>query len=308
MPFGPEDFGGLPAGLAGQVYDGGELPGDPGEVELYVLPYTFAQATLSVMARMPRLQLVQTLTAGYEHVLGHLPDGVTLCNARGLHDTATAELALALTLAAQNELAHFLAAVRQGQWSPRWRRGLAEASVLLVGYGSIGQAIARRLEPFECTVVPVARHAREGVAGWEELPELLPRADIVILIVPSTPETVGMVDAEFLARMRDDALLVNVARGVIVDTDALVAELRTGRLRAALDVTDPEPLPPGHPLWDAPGVLLSPHVGGMSQAFLPRALRMTREVLERFAAGQPPVNVVVPGRPAGAPSSSLSSC
>lgn len=295
LPFDPAELGGLPEGLAAAVYNGDELPAGAELVELYVLPYTFSAQTLEVMAGMPRLQVVQTLTAGYEHVLPYLPDGITLCNARGLHDTATAELTLTLTLAAQNEMPHFLTASQHREWSPRWRRGLADSTVLLVGYGSIGQAIARRLEPFECTVLPVARHARHGVAGWEQLPDLLPRADIVILIVPSTPETTGMVDAAFLGRMRDDALLVNVARGVVVDTDALVAELGSGRLRAALDVTAPEPLPADHPLWKVPGLVLSPHVGGVSRAFRPRALRMTREVLGRFAAGEAMVNVVVSG-------------
>jgi phosphoglycerate dehydrogenase-like enzyme len=293
VPYPPDDFGGLPEGLVADVYDGGELPpASYGEVELYVLPYLFAERTLEVMARMPRLRVVQTLTAGFEHVLPHLPDGVTLCNARGLHDTATAELAIALTLAAQNDLPRFVEARHEQVWDFRQRRGLADQTVLVVGYGAIGQAIARRLEAFECTVLPVARRAREGVAGWESLPELLPRADVVILIVPGNEETTGLVDAAFLARMRDDALLVNVARGVVVDTAALVAALESGRLRAALDVTSPEPLPAGHPLWSAPNLLLTPHVGGNSQAFMPRALRLIREQLARYAAGAPLANVV----------------
>jgi phosphoglycerate dehydrogenase-like enzyme len=293
VPYPPADFGGLPPGLVADVYgEDDPAPASSPDVEFYVLPYTFAPHTLEVMATMPRLRAVQTLTAGYEHVLPYLPAGVALCNARGLHDTATAELALALTLAAQNDLVPFDEARRAGVWDFRQRVGLADKTVLLVGYGSIGAAIARRLEVFECTVVPVARHAREGVAGWESLPELVEQADIVILIIPATAETTGLVDAKFLARMRDGALLVNVARGAVVDTDALVAELATGRLRAALDVTAPEPLTPGHPLWSAPNLLLTPHVGGNSQAFLPRAHRLIAAQLERFASGTPLANVV----------------
>jgi phosphoglycerate dehydrogenase-like enzyme len=142
-------------------------------------------------------------------------------------------------------------------------------------------------------VLRVARRPRDGVADFDALPSLLGRADVVVLTVPLTDQTRSMVDGDFLARMRDGALLVNVARGAVVDTEALLAELTSGRLRAALDVTDPEPLPPGHPLWTAPGVLISPHVGGSTSAFLPRAMRLVRDQLERYAAGEPLANVVV---------------
>ncbi|MFZ2502502.1 MAG: NAD(P)-dependent oxidoreductase, partial [Nocardioides sp.] len=162
---------------------------------------------------------------------------------------------------------------------------LADRSVLIVGYGQIGAAVEARLAPFEVQVTKVARTAREGVHSFEELPQLLPQADVVILIVPDTAETRGMVDADFLAQMRRGALLVNVARGPIVVTDDLVAALHDGQVRAALDVTDPEPLPPNHPLWLAPGVLISPHVGGASSAMEPRSYRLVRAQLERFAAG-----------------------
>lgn len=299
VPYPPEDFGGLPAGLDAVVWDGdGERPAALDDAELYVVPYLFSRRTLAFLPELPRLRVVQTLTAGFEHVLPYLPDGVALCNARGLHDTATAELALALTLAAQNDLPRFVEARHEGAWDFHQRVGLADKTVLLVGYGAIGQAIARRLEPFECTVLPVARRGREGVAGWDALPDLVPQADVVILIVPGNDETRGLVDAAFLGRMRDGALLVNVARGAVVDTDALLTELTSGRLRAAVDVTDPEPLPAGHPLWEAPNLLLTPHVGGHAQAFLPRALALIRSQLTRFAAGEPLANVVVAGDPA----------
>ncbi len=285
----------LPAGLDVQVWDGDGEP-DPDvleRVELYVMPYTFAPITGEVINRMPRLRVVQTLTAGYEHVLPYLVDGVTLCNARGVHDASTAELAVALTLASLRRIPEFVRAQDREEWAFGMYDALADKTVLIVGYGSVGAAVERRLQPFECDVLRVARTAREGVAGLDALPALLGRVDVVILTVPLTDATRHLVDAKFLAAMRDGSLLVNVARGAVVDTDALLAELATGRLRAAVDVTDPEPPPPGHPLWSAPGLLISPHVGGSTTAFEPRARRLLKAQLERFAAGEPLANVVV---------------
>jgi phosphoglycerate dehydrogenase-like enzyme len=286
----------LPDGLDVHVWN---LDGSPGvdvlsEVELYVMPYAFATVTGEVMARMPRLRVVQTLTAGYEHVVPYLPDGVTLCNARGVHDASTAELAVALTLASLRRIPEFVRAQDREEWAFGMFSALADRTVLVVGYGAVGQAVERRLLPFECDVLRVARTARDGVAGYDALPSLLGRADVVILTVPLTDETRGLVDAGFLSQMREGALLVNVARGGVVVTDDLLASLQAGRVRAAVDVTDPEPPPPGHPLWSAPGLLISPHVGGSSTAFEPRARRLVRAQLERFAAGESLANVVVP--------------
>jgi phosphoglycerate dehydrogenase-like enzyme len=277
----------LPKELDGDVYDGTSGPPSTiDDVELYVAPYTFDPGPLELIPRMHRLRVVQTLTAGYEHVLPYLRDGVALHNAGRLHDASTAELAVALMLAALRGVPDFV----RGQDAQEWRFGrydaLADRTVLIVGYGGIGSAIERRLAGFEVTVLRAARRARDGVASMEALPELLPRADVVVLCVPLTEATTRLVGRDFLARMRDRALLVNVARGGVVDTDALLAELRSGRLRAALDVTDPEPPPPGHPLWTAPNLLLSPHVGGNSSAFEPRARRLVLEQLEHFAAGE----------------------
>ena len=175
------------------------------------------------------------------------------------------------------------------EWKPRWRPALADKHVLLVGYGAIGQAIEARLLPFETKVTRVARTPRDGVHAISELPDLLPDADVVVLIVPLTDETRGLVDASFLARMKDGSLLVNMARGGVVDTDALIAELPTGRITAALDVFDTEPLPADSPLWTAPGLLLTPHVGGASSAMWPRAYRLVRDQLHRYADGRTPV-------------------
>jgi phosphoglycerate dehydrogenase-like enzyme len=289
---------GIPAGLELDFYraDGDEFPGTIDEVAFYVLPYMRGPAVLARAAEMPKLQVVQTLTAGYEEFLPLVPPGVTLCNAAGLHDTSTAELAVALALASGRHLDDFARHQPAGAWRFEWGRALADQRVLIIGYGHIGQAIERRLDGFEvASVTRVARHARTGpppVQPIEDLHRLLPRADVTFLIAPHTPQTEGMIGAAELALLPDGALLVNVARGKLVDTDALVAELETGRIRAALDVTDPEPLPPDHPLWRQPGVLISPHVGGASSAFFPRADRLMAAQLNRFMAGQPLENVV----------------
>ncbi len=286
--------------LAAVAWDSGDpdpecLP----DVEVLVPPYTASTADLAMMARMPALRVVQTLTAGVDNVLASLPEGVTLCNAAGVHDASTAELAVGLTIASLRHLDDFARAMPDGRWMYDRHESLADKRVLIVGFGSIGRAIARRLDGFECQVGAVARTARTvdgiDVRSIDDLPALLPSADVVILIVPLSPDTRGMVDAAFLARMRDGALLVNVSRGPVVDTDALLAECASGRLRAALDVTDPEPLPPEHPLWHTPGVLISPHVGGNTSAFLPRARRLVAEQLRRWESGEPLANVVVSG-------------
>ena len=197
----------------------------------------------------PGIRLVQLLSAGAERWIGRLPEGVVLCNARGAHTPSTAEWAVAATLAAQRGLPSFALEQAAGRWSPATHRSLLGARVLIVGAGDIGRTIGAMMAGFDVDLTYVARTARDGVRSTDELPALLPHADVVVVIVPVTPETTGLVDAGFLAAMKDGALLVNAARGVVVDTDALLAELTSGRLRAAVDVTDPEPLPAGHPLW-----------------------------------------------------------
>jgi phosphoglycerate dehydrogenase-like enzyme len=293
LPFDPSELGDVPEGLRYQVVDGDPLP-DEGrdEVEFFVMPYRFAKADAEAIGTMGNLRVVQTMTAGVEHVRPYVPEGVLLCNGRGIHDTSTAELAVALTLASLRGLPDHVRSQDLGTWKGRWGQSLADKRVLIVGYGQIGEAIERRVLPFEAEVVRVARSARDGVHPIDELPAMLPEADVVVLIVPGTSETAGLFDAEMLARMKDGALLVNVSRGGVVVTDALVAELQSQRLHAALDVVDPEPLPEGHPLWTCPNLLLTPHVGGASSAMWPRAHRLVREQLERFARGEEPANVM----------------
>lgn len=264
----------------------------PEDVVFYVPHYMGPTDDLALMSRMPNLAVVQLLTAGYENALRYLPSGVTLCNAGGVHDASTAELAVGLTIASLRGLDAFARAMPTGAWLYGRREALADKRVLVLGAGGVGQAIRRRLEPFETDVVLVGRSARAGVHAAGDVPALLPSADVVILALPHTEETHHLVDTAFLARMADGALLVNVARGAVVDTDALVEQVASGRIRAALDVTDPEPLPPDHPLWALPGVLISPHVGGNTSAFLPRARRLVAEQLRRFAAGEPLLSVV----------------
>lgn len=288
-----ERVGGLPPSLRVDVYDGsGDPPGTIGEVELYVVPYMGGPRVAELIPRMPSLRVVQTLTAGVDNVRPYLREGLTLCNARGVHDASTAELAVALILASLRGIDDFARAMPEGRWTFGFRQALADKTVVVVGYGGVGEALERRLAGFECEILRVARQRREGVAGLDDLPNLLPRADVVVLTVPMTAETRGLVDAGFLGAMKDGALLVNIARGPVVDTDALLAETASGRLRAALDVTDPEPLPPDHPLWRTPGVLISPHVGGATSAFLPRAYQLIGAQLRRYAAGEPLANVV----------------
>jgi phosphoglycerate dehydrogenase-like enzyme len=241
---------------------------------------------------LPRLRLVQLLTAGAEQFVGRLPDGVVLCNARGAHTPSTAEWAVTAALAAQRGIPFFVREQDAGRWSFTTHGSMVGARVLVVGAGDIGQAIGAMLAGFDVELTYVARTARDGVRSTAELPQLLPHADVVIVVVPVTPETTGMVDAAFLAAMPDGALLVNAARGVVVQTDALLAELSRGRLRAALDVTDPEPLPAGHPLWSAPGLLLTPHVGGAVPETNARASAAVTDQLARILAGKPLVNVV----------------
>ncbi len=285
------------AGLAGVRVEvvapaGPSLPDSAASVEFYVPPFFPPPAAVDAMTKMPRLRVVQTLTAGFDRVRPKVPAGAVLCNARGVHDASTAEWVVGAAVAMFRQFPFFALEQAAGRWSYQSTDTLAGKSVLIVGYGSIGQAVERRLAGFDVEVRRVARSPRAGVSPVSDLPGLVPDADVVILLAPVTAETVGMVDAAFLARMKDGALLINAARGVLVVTDALVTELAAGRLLAAMDVTDPEPLPPGHPLWTLPNVLITPHVGASTPYSMAMANRFVAAQAERYVTGQPLANVI----------------
>ncbi|MFI5998398.1 2-hydroxyacid dehydrogenase [Streptomyces sp. NPDC051362] len=299
LPVPPDEIDDLPDCLDYAHWDGrGEFPTEPSLVDFYAPPITKDTAViLRPLPDMSRLQVLQALSAGVDYLLPHLRPEVVLCNARGVHDAGTAELALTLTLASQRGVPEFVRNQALGRWQEGMRPSLFGATVLIVGYGSIGAAIEDRLLPFGCRVKRVANRPRWSERGAVHSPsslqKLLPEADVVILSVPLTKETHHLAGADFLAAMKDGALLVNVARGAVVDTQSLLAELEGGRLRAALDVTEPEPLPEAHPLWTAPGVLITPHAGAFTSAFLPGVKELLAIQLRRFAYGRELRNTIM---------------
>jgi phosphoglycerate dehydrogenase-like enzyme len=277
-------------------------PAPEGRLDLLVPGYMGKPAALAALEGVD-VGLVQSQSIGYDGVADVLPDGCVFANAAGVHETSTAELALGMMIASQRGIPDFVRNQASGTWDNTQRPSLADRRVLLVGYGGVGKAIEARLLPFEAEVTRMASREREDsngtIYGIDALYEQLPLHEIVVVSVPLGEETQQLVDAKFLAAMPDGALLVNVARGPVADTEALLAETSTGRLRAALDVTDPEPLPAGHPLWTTPGVLITPHVGGASSAMFPRMVRLIRKQIGLLLDGKEPVNVVL-----GGPSSS----
>ena len=278
------------------VWDGtGEPPAGIDQVEFLVGGYGGATMSPEALARMPRLSVIQLFSAGVESWLPVVPPGVVLCNGRGIHGGPTAELAIAGLLAVLRELPRFVEQQRDRVWRATEVHSLDGMRVLVLGAGDIGQRVASVVRLLDAEATLVARHQRPGVEPIAALPELLAQHDVVVVALPLTAETEGLVDAAFLAAMRDGAVLINIARGKIVRTTALVAELQAQRLRAFLDVTEPEPLPVDHPLWTAPGVLITPHVGGGTPGWANRAYRLVREQLSRFVAGEPLRNVVSDG-------------
>ena len=266
----------------------------PDGVVVWVPPYATSASAVDAVDELPDLKVVQLQSAGYDGIAERMPTGVVLCNAQGVHDDATAEHTIGLILASLRGIPE---SVRQhGTWMRMpGRRSLADSRVLVLGYGSIGRAVTERLLPMKVSVTAVATTERDDdligrVHAMTDLAELLPEQDVVVVLVPLNEATTHLVDARFLARMADGALLVNVSRGGVVDQDAVIAE--TPRLRFALDVTDPEPLPDGHPLWEAPGVLITPHLAGGTTAMLPRMAALVREQVERMLAGGGPRHVV----------------
>jgi phosphoglycerate dehydrogenase-like enzyme len=262
------------------------------EIEFYVPSYMGGIKTFEVIKKMKNLKTVHYSQAGYEDILPHIPKNVILCNASGLHDVSTSELVIGLTIASRRGFAEFIDNQKKGIWNRKTKPALADSHVGIVGYGHIGKRIASLLEMFETKVTSFSRSGTDGAVKISEFDHFLPDLDVIILILPLTPESKNFINANRIKKMKDGATLINVARGAIVDTDALVAELNSGRITAGLDVTDPEPLPAGHPLWSAPNLIITPHVGGDSAAFNPRARKMVQEQLGRIAENKPLLNQI----------------
>ena len=262
------------------------------DIEFYVPSYMGDIRTLEVIAEMKNLKIVHYSQAGYDDILPHIPNNVILCNASGLHDVSTSELAIGLAIASRRGFAQFIDNQKKGLWHRQTKPTLADSHVGIVGYGHIGKRIASLLEEFETKVTPFSRSGNDGAVKISEFDNFLPDLDVIILILPLTHESKHFINADRIKKMKDGATLINVARGAIVDTNALIAELNTGRITAGLDVTDPEPLPEGHPLWSAPNLIITPHVGGDSAAFDPRARKMVEEQLERLAQSKPLLNQI----------------
>jgi len=302
LPYHPKEMSDLPSGLSCLFWDGSDLlPGDPGDVRFLVSPPVpgAEKALRRLLPHTTHVEVLQLLSSGHDHVLpliGMLPDGARVSTGRGVHHEPTAELAVTLLLALCRGLGHFRTAQVDGQWRPRTFGTLLGKRVVVVGYGAVGTAVADRLRPFGCEVVPLARTGRTTTTGRvraiTELRDVLPGADAVLLCAPLTGQTRGLLGREELSLMKDGAFLVNVARGELVDTDALVSEVESGRLEAALDVVDPEPLPAGHRFWTLPGVLLTPHVAAFTEAFAQASRAFLGQQLHRFVRGEALENVV----------------
>lgn len=293
--FKEQDLRSLPKGIEVVVYPKqGEVPRAGLEAEFLVASFPFGR-TSALIEKLPNLKVIQTLTAGVDTILPFVPRGVTLCNATGVHDVPMAELMVSMLMALLKNLPE----VRDNQTKQSWTwldaDDLEGKTVLFLGYGSIAQAIEKRLEPFGAQFIRVARRERPGVYAISSLSALLPLADAVILLLPLTEETTGIFGRELFSLLKLGALFINGGRGKLVDTEALVEVLQSRRIRAALDVADPEPLPKGHPLWNAPGVLITPHIGGSSPGFARRAFALVRQQLEGYVSGKPLLNVVENG-------------
>ena len=286
----------IPAGLTHLPTDGitpNKL--DLEKITFYVPAYMYGPAALEPIAAMKSLKVIQSPNAGVDDVIVLRPKGVTLCNAAGVHDASTAELAVGLAIAARRGFAEFAKNQSKGIWSHTSNSALTDSNIAIVGHGNIGKTIARMLEGFEVKVTSFSKSGRDGALTMDKFDQQISTFDVIILIVPLNSETRHLMNAKRLSAMKDGAALVNVARGAVVDTDALLIALDSKRIFAALDVTDPEPLPVGHPLWSSPNTIITPHVGGDSKAFEPRGRALVEEQLVRFASGSPLINVVAEG-------------
>lgn len=272
-----------------------DAPSKHEHIDIVVPPYLTAGKALPLLANVST-RLVQGQSIGFDDVPGALPAGHTFANATSVHEAATAELAVALTLASQRQLPRFTRNQDQSLWGPKFTPSLADRRVMVLGYGGVGKAIAARLAPFEVELVPVASRARDEdgahVHGIDELTDLLPSVDIVVTSLPGGDATKHIIDDAFLAALPDGALVVNVGRGSLIDPVALAEHTGSGRLRAALDVTEPEPLPSESPLWQIENVIITPHVGGAASSMQPRIAKLVVRQIRHMLAGEDPENVV----------------
>ena len=283
------------------------------EVDFWILPFA-RKVAKEVLPHLRGVKVAQTMMAGVEWVLPWMPKEIVLCDGRGVHDISVSEWVLTAILASMKRFPLYRDLQRQQKWrldaaasdpfltldgvhagqGELLCEDLEGKTVLIVGYGSIGAAVEGRLQPFNVPILRVARTGRENpkVYATGDLHQLLPQADVVVLIVPLTEQTRSLIGAAELALMKPGALLINAARGPVVDTEALVSALQAQTLRAVLDVTDPEPLPPGHPLWSAPNCMITPHIGGSTPEFIHRAFQFGAQQVRRFIAGETLENVV----------------
>jgi phosphoglycerate dehydrogenase-like enzyme len=269
----------------------GALPSEIEAAEFLVPPFGSRRA-IEALPRLSALRVVQVNSAGVDWIAPSIPEGVTLCSARGTRDAPVAEWVVGAILDSYKRLSLFRRQQEQAQWTPQMPRELAGSQALIVGHGSIGRAVEARLRPFGVEVTGVASRLRRDVHGVDATDDLLPHADIVIVLLPATPQTMGFFDKQRLAKLKTGALLVNAGRGAVIETHALIAELESGRLEAALDVTDPEPLPPDSPLWSLPNALVTPHVAGDSPDADRRVYELVGDQIRRYVEGRPLLNVV----------------
>ncbi|NCA26372.1 MAG: dihydrofolate reductase [Actinobacteria bacterium] len=268
---------------------------DLSEITFYVPTYMGGRPALELTKKMKNLKVLQMPNAGYDDAIEYVRDGITLCNGKSIHDDSTAELAVGLTIASLRGFPDFVRNQDKSAWVHVKNQSINDKKIGIIGFGSIGSTIAKMLSGFSVEIIPFTQSGRDNTISISNLDKHLPTLDVVILILPLTAESKHLFNAQRLSLMKDGSLLVNVARGPIVDTDALVKELNSGRITAALDVTDPEPLPSDHPLWQAKGVLISPHVGGNTSAFEKRAKKLIESQLQLLADGKSLNNVIVAG-------------
>lgn len=269
------------------LFSEAQAEGDLSAVEFYVPPYLGGPGVLELLPRLAGLKVVQLLTAGVDWIAPHVPPGVLLCRAIGVHEPSVAELALGGILAMTKEIPAFVQSQTRAEWAHRRVGGLLGQRAVVLGYGAIGEATGDLLTAFGVDVTGISRSGREPALPLSALPDVLPNCDILVIVLPLTDETEGLVDGEMLSLLPKGALVVNVSRGSVVESTALEKELVSGRLRAVLDVTDPEPLPRQSPLWQLPNVLITPHVGGDSDLFPRLASQMLAAQMTRYRDGLP---------------------